>query len=85
MNEHSSFSVLRDPTLSDRELMLLVLYEVASVRADVGRLTMILKKSAACTPDEDASFFTKAQREAFAELEDDMKQFETRGQRPSQQ
>jgi hypothetical protein len=81
MDEHRSFSAFRDPKLSDRDLLLLVLYEIARLRADVGRLRSVLATTVSVDSDTDTRLAVEADREAFAELEADMQQFE-RGPQP---
>jgi len=80
MSEHRSFSEFRNPNLSDRELMLLLLYEVARSRADVlalARVCVCLRKAEGdCA--QVARIQAEADRETFADLEFDMRQFETR-------
>ncbi len=65
--------------------MLLVLYEVARLRAEVKILTAGVARIVICTAAEETKIVTDADREAFSEMEEDMRQFETRRQRPSQQ
>ena len=85
MSDHRSLSFFRDPKLTDRELMLLMLYEVARARADLLRVSRHLLQKVECDPERAATVAVESDREIFAEIEDDMRQFETRRQRPGQQ
>lgn len=73
----------RDPALSERHLLLLLLYQVTRLRADVAAV-----QNLQITPRAAAQFATLAEfchRQAFDDLEDAIRQFETQGQRPSLQ
>jgi hypothetical protein len=68
--------IFRDPNLSDRDLMLLVLYELARVRSDIKFIKEFnalndLQKGA----ETDAKLFEFCDKQAFDEMEADMLQF----------
>ena len=82
MKKRSSFSFFENPKLSDRELMLLVLYEITRLRADV---KTVQKMAARTNPDvlaEATALAALSDQQAFAELAEDIRQFETRRQNP---
>jgi hypothetical protein len=77
-----SASLFSNPELSDRELMLLVLYEITRLRADV---KTALKMVAKINPDVAAQvskFAVLSDEQAFAELAEDIRQFQSRRQNP---
>jgi hypothetical protein len=80
MSKHRSLSLFRNPELSDRELMLVVLHEVTRVRADVLCARRLLALKGEIGAAQFASLAVEADREAFAELEHTLRQFETRRQ-----
>lgn len=78
----SSFSVFGN-NLPDRDLMLLLLYEITRLRADV---KLVQKMAAQISPDayaQASKFAALSDEQAFAELAEDIRQFETRKQNPS--
>jgi hypothetical protein len=76
------WSFFYDPLLPERELMMLVLYEITRLKADVRTLVTLalLEKKAVVRFQEIHEF---AEKEAFEEFEKDKAQFMTRKQIPS--
>ncbi len=75
--------LFRDPALSDRHLLLLLLYELTKLRSGVAVLQNLQTSPGTAAQYEKLCEFCHQQ--AFDELEDAIKQFETQGQRSGQQ
>jgi hypothetical protein len=73
--------IFRDPNLSDRDLMLLILFELARVRSDIKFINeSIALEESNKSPETDAKLLEFCHNQAFDEMEADVLHFVRRAQ-----